>query len=143
MIKLGTGIVMLLALLGSARAGETRVLGGRPPGCPSVFCACVVSIHVFGRIIPRYNLSSNYVRDFRQVAPAPRMVAARSGHSFLLLYQVEGDVWHVLDGNTGNRKTGRHKVIEHDRSIRGFKIVNPHQPKRGERYATQRHGQHI
>jgi hypothetical protein len=39
----------------------------------------------------------------------------------VLLRQVAGNLWLVHDGNSGN-----HLTREHVRSIRGYKIVDPH-----------------
>lgn len=97
-----------------------RAVGGRPSGCPSRFCGCGASIHLFGRIIPALNLAANWLR-FPRVAPAPRMAAARRGHVFVLEHHIAGNVWMVFDANSGGRRTRIHP-----RSIAGFTIVNPH-----------------
>lgn len=138
---IGTGL-FALAMLGSVAgaSAETRLLGRTPQGCPSRSCGCIASLKVFGRVIPRLNLAENWATDFQEASPGDGMAAARRGHVFILLYHVKGDIWHVYDGNTWARGTGRHAILEHDRSIRGFKIVDPHQPK-GTRYAERR-GRH-
>lgn len=101
------------------RAG-TVILGGRPMGCPSRFCGCGASLHIFGRIIPSLNLAANWLR-FPRTAPAPNMVAARRGHVFVLKSHIAGNTWLVHDSNSGGRRTRLHP-----RSIVGFAIVNPH-----------------
>jgi hypothetical protein len=101
----------------AAPAGQ--VLGGRPSGCPSRFCGCGASLHLFGRIIPALNLAANWLR-FDRAAPAPKMAAARRGHVFVLERHIAGKVWLVHDSNSGGRKTRLHQ-----RSIAGFVIVNP------------------
>ena len=102
----------------SARA-VAEVLGGRPPGCPSRFCGCGASLHLFGRIIPSFNLAANWLR-FPRTAPAPKMVAARRGHVFVLEQHIKGNKWLVHDSNSGGRRTRLHA-----RSIAGYAIVNP------------------
>lgn len=95
------------------------VIGGRPAGCPSRFCGCGASIHLFGRIIPSLNLAANWLR-FPRAAPSPNMVAARRGHVFVLKRHIAGNTWLVHDSNSGGRRTRLHP-----RSIAGYVIVNP------------------
>lgn len=104
---------------GQRTSEVARVIGGRPAGCPTRFCGCGASIHLFGRIIPALNLAANWLR-FPRAAPAPKMVAARRGHVFVLERHIAGNVWLVHDSNSGGRKTRLHP-----RSIAGFTIVNP------------------
>lgn len=96
-----------------------RVVGRRPPGCPTRFCGCEASLYEFGRIIPELNLASNW-RRFSRAAPAPGMAAVRSGHVMILESQVSGNIWNVHDGNSGG-----HVTRDHARSIAGYTIVNP------------------
>ena len=96
-----------------------RIVGERPAGCPHAFCGCEASLYRFGRIIPELNLASNW-RRFPRAAPAAGMAAVRSGHVMILQHQIEGDVWSVHDGNSGN-----HLTREHSRSIAGYTIVRP------------------
>jgi len=100
-------------------AGEERVIGSRPSGCPNRFCGCEASLYKFGRIIPELNLASNW-RRFPRAAPSPGMAAVRSGHVMILQSQVSGNVWNVHDGNSGG-----HVTREHARSIAGYTIVDP------------------
>jgi hypothetical protein len=95
------------------------VIGGRPAGCPSRFCGCGASLHLFGRIIPSLNLAANWLR-FPRAAPAPKMAAARRGHVFVLEQHIQGNTWLVFDANSGH-----HATRLHARSIAGFAIVNP------------------
>lgn len=97
----------------------SRVIGGRPRGCPARYCGCGASLHLFGRIIPRLNLAANWLR-FPRAAPALNMVAARRGHVFVLKQHVAGSTWIVYDANSGGRLTRLHA-----RSIAGFAIVDP------------------
>lgn len=104
------------------RASRSRgtVIGGRPSGCPSRYCGCSASLYVFGKIIPHLNLAANWLR-FPRATPAPRMVAARRGHVFVLVEHRGGNTWLVHDGNSGGRLTRLH-----ERSIAGYTVVNPH-----------------
>jgi len=101
--------------------GNSVIVGGRPAGCPHRFCGCEASLYVFGEIRKELNLAANWVRKFPRTQPAPGMVAARSGHVFVLMSHVGGNQWLVHDGNSGGGKTRRHV-----RSIAGYAIVNPH-----------------
>lgn len=98
---------------------DTRIVGGRPAGCPHAFCGCEASLYKFGRIIPELNLASNW-RRFPRATPGPGMAAVRSGHVMILQRQVAGNVWYVHDGNSGG-----HATREHPRSIAGYSIVDP------------------
>jgi hypothetical protein len=108
------------AIREAVRREEARVIGGRPHGCPSRFCGCGASLHLFGRIIPALNLAANWLR-FPRAAPALDMVAARRGHVFVLKYHISGNTWMVFDANSGGRR-----IRIHPRSIAGFTIVNPY-----------------
>ncbi|SHG87695.1 hypothetical protein [Bradyrhizobium erythrophlei] len=96
------------------------VVGTRPTGCPHAFCGCEASLFLFHKIVPALNLAYNWLRKFPRAEPAPYRAAARSGHVFVLLRHVVGDLWFVHDGNSGH-----HLIREHVRSIRGFVIVDP------------------
>jgi hypothetical protein len=100
-------------------AGDTRVVGGRPSGCPHAFCGCEASLYKFGRIVPELNLAANW-RRFPRTAPAAGMAAVRSGHVMILQQHVDGNIWYVHDGNSGG-----HVTREHPRSIAGYSIVDP------------------
>ncbi len=100
--------------------GNGKIVGGRPSGCPHRFCGCAASLYLFGEIRPELNLAANWKRKFPRTEPASGMVAARSGHVFVLMSHVGGDEWMVHDGNSGGGRTR-----EHVRSIRGYTIVNP------------------
>ena len=100
-------------------AGDERVVGGRPSGCPNAFCGCEASLYRFGRIVPELNLAANW-RRFPRAMPSPGMAAVRSGHVMILQQHVGGDVWYVHDGNSGG-----HVTREHPRSIAGYMIVDP------------------
>lgn len=120
-----------------ATAANT-IVGSRPAGCPHRFCACALSIRIFGRIVPTLNLAANWPRVFPHAQPAPNMVAARRGHAFQLLAHRAGNVWRVWDANSG-----RGRIRIHDRSIAGYVIVNPHGGRLAEqsthgRYASAR-----
>lgn len=97
----------------------SRIVGGRPAGCPSSFCGCGAALRVFGRIVPELNLASNWLR-FPRTPPAPGMVAARRGHVFVLEQHLGGDIWMAYDANSGG-----HATRMHARSLRGYTVVNP------------------
>ncbi len=113
-----TGVKSIRVMMHRERHAE--VIGGRPPGCPTRFCGCGASLHLFGRIVPGLNLAANWLR-FPRAAPAPKMAAARPGHVFVLEQHIEGSVWLVFDANSGGGQTRLHA-----RSIAGYQIVNPH-----------------
>ena len=95
------------------------VIGGRPSGCPHAYCGCGASLHLFGKIIPSLNLSSNWLK-FPRTSPRPRAVAVRRGHVFVLERHISGQTWLVHDSNSGG-----HKTRLHPRSIAGYVIVDP------------------
>ncbi|WP_164934468.1 hypothetical protein [Bradyrhizobium zhanjiangense] len=97
----------------------TRIIGGRPAGCPSSFCGCGAALRVFGRVVPELNLAANWLR-FPRTSPAPGMVAARRGHVFVLEQHLGGDMWMAYDANSGG-----HTTRMHARSLRGYTVVNP------------------
>lgn len=107
----------------TANYEDGYIVGGRPAGCPHRYCACALSLKLFGRIIPALNLAANWPLRFAHAAPASGMVAARSGHAFQLLSPVGGNVWRVYDANSGGGKTRIH-----NRSIAGYRIVDPSRP---------------
>lgn len=105
-----------------------NVIGGRPAECHIrirgrliPYCGCSVSLKVFGKPIPELFLAANWKRKFPHTSPAAGMVAARNGHVMILVSHVGGSEWEVFDPNSGGGLTRQHV-----RSIRGFKIVNPH-----------------
>ena len=97
------------------------IVGGRPKGCPWRYCGCGVSLKVFGRIIPELNLALNWKRKFPRTSPAPGMVAARSGHVFYINSVIDRYTVMAYDPNSGGGKTRIHQ-----RSLRGYTVVNPH-----------------
>jgi len=107
-------------LIASASAESTEIIGGRPAGCPRMFCGCGASIRVFGHIVPELNLAANWLR-FPRTLPGPGMVAARRGHVFVLERPAGDGLWMAYDANSGGHATRIHAV-----SLRGYAIVNPH-----------------
>lgn len=106
--------------------GEVTLLP-HPAGCPArAFCGCGAALEVFGRNIRELWLARNWFQ-FPEADPAPRMVAVRRHHVFVLRRHVVGDRWLAYDANSGGRKTRLHV-----RSIAGYSIRNPHA---GRRYA--------
>jgi hypothetical protein len=124
MLRIIFAAMMLIALSLPAEARHHRIadasiIGGRPSACPRAFCGCGASLHLFGRIIPALNLAANWFR-FPRAAPAPRMVAVRRHHVFVLEQHISGSVWLAFDANSGGAATRLH-----ERSISGYVIVNP------------------
>ncbi len=113
------GVKSIRVTMHRERGPAPQVIGGRPAGCPHRFCGCGASLHLFGRIVPGLNLAANWLR-FPRAAPAPKMVAARRGHVFVLEQHIGGDVWLAYDANSGG-----HQTRLHARSIAGYVIVNP------------------
>jgi len=113
-------------------AGDERIVGARPSGCPNAFCGCEASLYKFGRIIPELNLASNW-RRFPRAAPASGMAAVTGGHVMILEQHVAGDIWLVHDGNSGG-----HLTREHARSIAGYTIVDPSSGSSGLGFAGTR-----
>ena len=94
---------------------------GHPAGCPRrLFCGCGAAVEVFGKPIRDLWLASNWFK-FPRTVPAPGMVAVRRGHVFVLRAQTEKGTWIVYDANSGRGLT---RV--HERSLSGYRIVNPH-----------------
>ena len=113
------GVRSLRMSVASSDTSETKIVGGRPAGCPRSFCGCGAALRVFGRIVPELNLAANWLR-FPRSSPAPGMVAARRGHVFVLERHVAGDIWMAYDANSGG-----HATRIHARSLKGYIIVNP------------------
>ena len=106
---------------GSRVVEEGSIVGGRPAGCPRRYCGCGVSLKVFGKIIPELNLAANWLRKFPRTVAAAGMVAARSGHVFLINSVVDAQTVVAYDPNSGGGRTRVHTV-----SLRGYKVVDPH-----------------
>ena len=125
MLRFLTAAAMLVALSLPAEArhryvrSDSTVIGGRPANCPRAFCGCGASLHLFGRIIPALNLAANWFR-FPRAYPAPKMVAVRRHHVFVLEQHISGNVWLAFDANSGG-----HVTRLHERSIAGYVIVDP------------------
>ena len=113
---------------GRVASGRENVVGGRPAGCPHSYCGCEASRYVFGKVIADLNLARNWIRKFTRTQPAPGMVAARNHHVFVIM-AVNGDGTVLAhDGNSGHGLTR-----EHNRSLAGFRVVDPHR----SRYASR------
>jgi hypothetical protein len=111
-------------------ARSEHVVGGRPSGCPYRWCGCGVSLKVFGKIIPELNLASNW-RRFPAAIALAGMAAWRPGHVFYIM-AVNGDgTVLAYDPNSGHSE-----AHIHNRSLRGFRVVDPH----GGRYASRLFG---
>ena len=91
-----------------------------PPGCPRrLFCGCGAAVEVFGRPVRNLWLAANWLK-FPPAAPAPGMVAARSGHVMVIRQYLGNNRALVYDANSGGGLTRVHV-----RSLSGFSIRNP------------------
>lgn len=102
----------------AVRGYDMASAGSRPAGCPHRWCGCGTSLRVFGRIIPRYNLASNY-GDFPPASPGPGMVAWRHGHVKVVTGGGPGN-WTCYDPNSGHGQAHSGPC-----SLAGFHIVDP------------------
>jgi hypothetical protein len=95
-----------------------------PVECPRTnFCGCATALEIFGRNIRELWLSSNWFR-FPAAEPAPGMVAVKRGHVFAIRKIIRPGVVLAYDPNSG-----KHKTRLHERSLRGFRVVNPYGSK--------------
>lgn len=134
-------LLLLLALQGLARAeqdnerpvaslsyayapkGQGRVLGGRPAGCPALWCACWLKKYL-GIDDPKknLNLARNWAEDkrFRRVAgPAPGVIALyrrgkKGGHIGIVTAVPRPGAIVLLSGNDDGA------VRERERSTAGL-----------------------
>jgi hypothetical protein len=91
-----------------------------PPGCPRrAFCGCGASVRVFGRPIRALYLAANW-RKFPAATPRAGMVAWRHHHVMVIERMTGPQTALVYDANSG-----QHLTRLHERSLRGYRIVNP------------------
>lgn len=122
---------------GSARGGHvsrTRTeyasyddgqIVGHPSGCPrSAFCGCGVSVKVFGHPVRELYLASNYGYYFNESAFASGNVAYRSHHAVYIMGGTRSAAL-IYDPNSGG-----HQTRVHYRDLSGYRVVDPHSPKR-------------
>lgn len=101
-----------------------------PSGCPwRAFCGCGASVRLFGHPVRSLYLAANWLR-FPQASPAPGMAAARYGHVFVIERVVGPGRVLAYDANSG-----RHLTRIHERSLAGYRVVNPH----GRAFASRAH----
>jgi hypothetical protein len=112
-------LVLVSLVLCALTSGASAQVVEHPAGCPRVlFCACGASVKLFGHAVPNLFAARSWYR-FPRSAPAPRMVAVRPHHVFVLLEHVAGSSWLVYDANSGG-----HATRVHVRSIAAYTIVN-------------------
>lgn len=112
-------ILLAMALACLSLPAHAEILP-HPQGCPRrAFCGCGASVELFGRPVRELFLAANWFK-FPRAEPGHNMAAVRRGHVFVLKRQLKGDLWEVVDHNSGGRKSRRHA-----RSIRGYVIVDP------------------
>lgn len=98
-----------------------------PPGCPRrAFCGCGASYKIYGRQIRSLWPTSNWFKFPRAIASHMK-AAVRRGHVFVLDRPTSRGTWMVWDYNSGG-----HRSRYHERSIRGYTIVDP----MGGKYAS-------
>ncbi|HET9285674.1 MAG TPA: hypothetical protein VFR24_27295 [Candidatus Angelobacter sp.] len=107
---------------------QSEGIVNHPSGCPrTAFCGCGVAEKVFGAITratrPLF-LAANWGRYFAPASPAPGMVAYRSHHVFYIEQTYGDGTVLAYDPNSGGHQTRIHR-----RSLAGFRVVNPHQPR--------------
>lgn len=110
---------------GAISYSVTRRDGGQivshPQGCPRrAFCGCGAALKVYGRHVRSLWLARAWFQ-FPRTSPAPGMVAVRRNHVFVIKEVRAGNIVLAYDANSGGRKTRIH-----ERSLRGFVVVNPH-----------------
>lgn len=99
--------------------GNAVVIGGRPAGCPALYCGCGLAQYL-GIKDKRLNLAWSWAQIFPRTSAAPGMAAVRRGHVMLLQSHVDGTRWVVRDYNGG-----RGLSWIHVRDVRGYVFVNP------------------
>jgi len=107
------------AVTGALKTVQATLLP-HPANCPhTAFCGCGAADEV-GRGNDRSLwLAANWFK-FPRTVPDPGMAAVKTHHVFVLKEHIEGDVWLVVDHNSG-----QHLSRLHPRSISGWTIVNP------------------
>ena len=96
-----------------------NIIGGRPAGCPRMYCGCGLARHL-GLTDRSLWLASSWLR-FPRTAPAPGRVAVWPGRHVALIEQVGPDgTAYLRDWNSGGGLTRLHW-----RSIRGTVVVDP------------------
>lgn len=105
--------------------GSQVIIGGRPAGCPHAFCGCALRKYL-GIDDVRLNLAAAWGRVFSHTPAKPGAVGVRPHHVLLLEAHVSGSVWSVRDFNSGY---GLSRI--HERDLRGFVFVDPHQKLAG------------
>jgi hypothetical protein len=104
---------------GHVVSGPVQIVA-HPAGCPSrAFCGCGVARYIFGTPIRALWLAAAWLR-YPPAAPAPGMVAVRSGHVFAIVAVRSPSVVLAYDPNSGG-----HRTRIHLRSLAGYRVVNP------------------
>lgn len=111
--------ITLLALTSFGYASEGRIVS-HPAGCPHTeFCGCGVSVFLYGHPV-RSLFEAQAFRRFPHAAPGYKMVAWKAHHAFVILAVHGHGRVLAYDPNSGH-----HKTRIHERSLRGFHVVNP------------------
>jgi hypothetical protein len=108
------------AATGLPAARRRGVIIAHPSGCPRVaFCGCGAAVRLFGAPIRSLWRAANWLR-FPPAAPRPDMAAVRPHHVMVILAYHGGGMATVYDANSGG-----HRTRIHERSLAGFRVVNP------------------
>jgi hypothetical protein len=101
-------------------APETSRIVAHPAGCPRVaFCGCGAAVRLFGAPIRALWVAANWLR-FPRAQPGPDMAAVRPHHVMVILAYHGNGLATVYDANSGG-----HLTRIHERSLAGFRVVNP------------------
>jgi hypothetical protein len=84
------------------------------------FCGCGAAVRLFGAPIRSLWLAANWLR-FPLAAPGPDMAAVRAHHVMVILAYHGNGLATVYDANSGG-----HRTRIHERSLAGYRVVNPH-----------------
>lgn len=104
-------------------SGGAPQVVNHPEGCPRrAFCGCGTSLFLLGKAVAQGGLAiaANWL-GFPAAEPGPGMAAARRGHVFAIVKVLSPGVVLAYDPNSG-----RHQTRLHVRSLRGYRVVNPH-----------------
>jgi hypothetical protein len=103
-----------------ARVRDRGQIVAHPAGCPRVaFCGCGAALRLFGEARRSLWLAANWLR-FPRAEPGPDMAAVRTHHVMVILVYHGNGRATVYDANSGG-----HRTRIHERSLAGYRIVNP------------------
>jgi hypothetical protein len=105
---------------GLAAKRRREAIVAHPAGCPRMaFCGCGAAVRLFGAPIRSLWRAANWLR-FAPAAPGPDMAAVRAHHVMVILAYHGNGTATVYDANSGG-----HRTRVHERSLAGYRVVNP------------------